>query len=232
MSSRTLSKPSVSKSRKRAASIVPDSEPSDSEPSHTPRKKHKRVVSPELIERDDRESELYEDEPTVVGRESSLAATWDPPRYSSPGREFEVPGEPRFYEGEEDEVFEDEDLQVIGETDPADISDSDDESPTVPVRQLHDFSIYEAETLRLVPIAILLDHNLGFKDGVTYAASGRVKPWIDNDEWEDEDEEEDEDDEDVSQAELRRIRLTPIRQFTVHDLKKQTRKLDRQDLGS
>jgi len=127
----------------------------------------------------------------------------------------------------EQEFTEDADFQVIGETDPPEDVDSEEEDG-VPIRVLTDFAIYEVTTQRLVPIAELLSVNHGTAS--SYAASGCVKAWIDdnwltdsNEDAEAEDDHTSESHDDLSQ----RVRLSCIKKFTLHDMKKQGRGLDR-----
>lgn len=126
----------------------------------------------------------------------------------------------------EHEFIEDADFQVIGETDPPE--DVDSEEDGVPIRVLTDFSIYEVTTQRLVPIAEILAVNHGMAGSFT--ASGCVKAWIDdnwpadsNEDAEAEDDHRSESYNDLSQ----RVRLSCIKKFTLHDMKKQGRGLDR-----
>lgn len=82
------------------------------------------------------------------------------------------------------------------------------------VRVLTNFSIYEENTRRLIPIAELLgvNHNSSF----SYTASGFVRAWIDdNDVMEEDDETGIELKDDCNQ----RIKLSRIKKFTLHDMK-------------
>lgn len=131
-----------------------------------------------------------------------------------------------MYAPPDDEYDEDENFQVIGETD---LSASDD-SEGVPVRILTDFAVYESKTRQLVPIGELVSVNLAV-NSKNYRASGCVKPYIDDDEYYggDTDDEDDEDDEDVMSSPvacLQRIRSTRIRKFTLHDIRQRSRLLD------
>jgi DNA (cytosine-5)-methyltransferase 1 len=131
-----------------------------------------------------------------------------------------------LYAPPDDEYDEDENFQVIGETDPADLSSSDD-SEGVPVRILTDFAIYESKTRQLVPIGELINVNLAV-NSKNYRASGYVKPYIDDDQYYGGDVD-DEDDEDVmsnSDACLQRIRSTRVRKFTLHDIRQRSGLLD------
>jgi DNA (cytosine-5)-methyltransferase 1 len=131
-----------------------------------------------------------------------------------------------LYAPPDDEYDEDENFQVIGETDPADLSSSDN-SEGVPVRILTDFAIYESKTRKLVPIGELINVNLAV-NSKNYRASGYVKPYIDDDQYYGGDVD-DEDDEDVmsnSDDCLQRIRSTRVRKFTLHDIRQRSRLLD------
>jgi len=130
-----------------------------------------------------------------------------------------------------DEYDEDENFQVIGETDPADFSTSDD-SEAVPVRLLTDFSIYEYKTRQLVPIGELINVNLAV-NSKNYRASGFVKPYTDDDRHyggntDDDDNDDGDNDDDMSNPEayLQRIRTTQIREFTRHDVMQRSKSLD------
>ncbi|EGO21115.1 hypothetical protein SERLADRAFT_417509 [Serpula lacrymans var. lacrymans S7.9] len=139
-----------------------------------------------------------------------------------------IPQEPIFYDADDDELLEDHNLQIIGETDPIEYQDSND-AESVPVRVLSDFTIYNKNTMQLVPIAELLHVNL--TETTSYGASGVVKPWIDDEELDDDD---DADEEELAEGDsisdenqTQRVRLTMIRKFTLHDMKKTGRGLDR-----
>lgn len=251
-------KPSTSKKRAPSVSSVSDSEP-EPEPVPAPRKRRK-AQSPELIqnvrhstriqirELSTNQGEGSSDERTAVARNSSPVGLVDieqlgQPRALSPPQGIllvhfhasfrSYSTEPIYHRAREHEFPESGDFQVIGETDPVEYSDSEDEEG-VPVRVLTDFTIYDAKTRQLVPIAELLTLNHGATR--TYTASGCVKAWIDEDEWEDDefDQDEDEEDEDDSRSSsqlredrVQRVKLTRIKKFTLHDMKKRGRQLDR-----
>lgn len=151
-----------------------------------------------------------------------------PRRTSQEDRVFHVQGEHEFPEGP--------DVQIIGETDPPDSERDDD----VPVRILTDFSIYNDSTLELVPIACLLE--LSINPSLILSAAGCVKAWIDNDDQDDEDDDDDDDqdqegaeraressadDDPTAEDRIQRLKLTRIKRFSFHDLKKSHRRLDR-----
>ena len=120
-------------------------------------------------------------------------------------------------------------MQIIGETDPADIStdSEDDESSDSPVRLLTDFTIYNVETNQLVPVGELLQ--IQYRGSTVYAASGTVKPYVDDD---DDDEYED-DEEEVEDSLIRDgnddqvVRLSKIVEFDIHHVSLRKKKLDR-----
>ncbi|KAF9246401.1 hypothetical protein BU15DRAFT_70495 [Melanogaster broomeanus] len=203
----------ASRSRKRAPSLTSVSD-SDPDSGHTPRKRSK-AQPPKLLlnNRDD-----ASDERTALAKGSSPA--------SSEYIEHSEP-EPRALsppQGTEHEFAESADFQVIGETDPVEYSDSEDEQG-VPVRFLTDFTIYDHKD-RLVPIAELLELNLTSR--CSYSASGCVKTWIDEEEWQDHDSDTDDedDDQDLREDRVQRLKLTQIKRFTIHDMKKRVRQLD------
>ncbi|KAH7909914.1 S-adenosyl-L-methionine-dependent methyltransferase [Hygrophoropsis aurantiaca] len=172
----------------------------------------KRVVSDSESIVADSESETS-DEPEIPRKKIRRVDT------SPVAREISDPSGNVFYDPDEDELIEDLGLQVIGETDPTDLSSSSGSSThsssvpsnTVPVRRLTDFAVYEARTKRLVPIAVLLDMNNGGARDEEYVASGC---------------DEGEGDDHASQEQLRRVRLTRITRFNLHDLKSHKRQLD------
>jgi DNA (cytosine-5)-methyltransferase 1 len=131
-----------------------------------------------------------------------------------------------IYAPPDDEYDEDENFQVIGETDPTEQSDSGN-SEGVPVRILTDFAIYECATRQLVPIAKLIDVNLAVNNKM-YRASGYVKSHVDDDEYCDDDCDDEDNGNGMSNDEdcLQRIRLTEIRKFTIHDIRQRPIRLD------
>lgn len=131
-----------------------------------------------------------------------------------------------------DELVEDDNLQIIGETDPTDLSsDNDDEETSgIPVRLLTDFSLYNLETRQLVPVAELLQIQYG--GSTVYAASGTVKPYVeDDDDDEDENEvvDEDEDEDSLLQDgdDVQVVRLSTIVEFDIHNVSSRKKRLDR-----
>ncbi|KAF9473771.1 S-adenosyl-L-methionine-dependent methyltransferase [Pholiota conissans] len=72
------------------------------------------------------------------------------------------------YTSTEDEIDEDEDLIVLGESSPA------ENDETIPIRTLDDFTIYDGGTLQLISVAELLQIHYSQRK---YHASGIVRPW-------------------------------------------------------
>lgn len=129
-------------------------------------------------------------------------------------------------------LAEDANLQIIGEVDPASLSDdSDDEEDTIPVRELTDFVIYDLESRDLVPVGELL--GLGYY-GKSYGASGIVKPHKYREDDYDEDDEDDvlDGEEEVDDSLLdydQYVELSKVERFDVHHVPSGKRKkvLDR-----
>ena len=114
----------------------------------------------------------------------------------------------KFYTVADDELIEDASL-LPGET-ATDGFDAED----VPVRLLDDFTIYDWDTLRLVPISDLLD----LEPGMRYGASGVVTPWTDDGT----DDDSDKDDIFTPLA----TKLSPIHELNVHHFSPLTGSLD------
>ena len=89
-----------------------------------------------------------------------------------------------------------------------------DDFEEIPVRLLDDFTVYDWDTLRLVPITHLLD----LRPDMHYGASGLVSPWIDGSL----DDDSDEDDSTVPMV----IKLSPILELNVHHFSPSTGSLD------
>ncbi|KAF8965236.1 S-adenosyl-L-methionine-dependent methyltransferase [Flammula alnicola] len=119
---------------------------------------------------------------------------------------------PYKYDLADDNVDEDEDLLVLGETTP----DEDDETELA-VRILYDFTVYNADSMEAISVAELLQLDYSPHD---YRASGLVKPWVDLDDDSSvvDDEIEDEDDEGgiVSDNGRDRVSLSRILEFNIH----------------
>ena len=129
----------------------------------------------------------------------------------------------------DDEVIEDNNLQIIGETDPREDPDGDldDEDDSIPVRLLKDFTVYKMEDNALVHIAELIPLGPDYGGSSTYGASGIVEPVNDH-----EVEEEDEDDvveEDYIESSTvlgkikQTVKLSRIIEFNIHDISKSKR---------
>jgi DNA (cytosine-5)-methyltransferase 1 len=84
----------------------------------------------------------------------------------------------------------------------------------IPVRLLDNLTIYDWDTLRLVPITHLLD----LRPGTRYGASGLVRPWIDNSD----DDDSDEDDSATPVA----MKLSSILELNVHHFSSSPNGLD------
>jgi len=82
------------------------------------------------------------------------------------------------------------------------------------VRLLDNFTIYDWDTLRLVPATHLLD----MRPGARYGASGIVRPWIDDSDGNDSDE-----DDNVTPVVMK---LSPILELNVHNFSPSTSSLD------
>jgi DNA (cytosine-5)-methyltransferase 1 len=129
---------------------------------------------------------------------------------------------PIAYEVAADELIENEDLQVPGETDPADRSeDSDRDDSDLPVRLLKDFVIYDIATLEVVPVASLVQIQYSGSD---YSGSGIVEAWTEEESDDDDDEEEEEEEENSPDF---CVKLSKILEFSVHHFSKRSCGLDR-----
>ena len=127
----------------------------------------------------------------------------------------------------DDEYIEDENLQIIGETDPEELSEDSiiDDKSDVPVRLLSDFTIYDSQTREVLPVGVLTQ--LKYSSS-SYGASGLVKAWTEDGEDEEEVEvfEVDEVDEQLDQI-GQRVQLSEILEFDVHHFSERNRTLDR-----
>lgn len=137
------------------------------------------------------------------------------------------------YKIADDEIIEDDNLQIIGETDPREDHDNDwdNEDDSIPVRLLKDFTVYKMEDNTLVHIAELITLDSGYEGSSPYGASGIVEPYVDNHE-----EDEDEDDvveEDYIESSIvldkmkQTVKLSTIIGFNIHDISKRTKRLNR-----
>ncbi|KAF7965632.1 hypothetical protein HWV62_42606 [Athelia sp. TMB] len=134
-------------------------------------------------------------------------------------------------------LVEDANLQIIGEVDPASLSDNsdeEDEEDTIPVRELYDFEIYDLSTRDRVHVGALRAIEYSAE---TYGASGLVKPHKHREIDFDEDDEGDVlDEEEVDDSLLgdsdqyeQFVELTQIKQFDVHHVPSGRRKSLRLD---
>jgi DNA (cytosine-5)-methyltransferase 1 len=117
-----------------------------------------------------------------------------------------------IYDVTEDDVTEDQDLVIFGESLP------EEEDKEIPVRILNDFAIYSEDTGQLVYIAELLQLDYAPQK---YRASGLVRPWVDlesdgSDIEDDFDEENDKNEAVWSDKNRDRISLSDILEFNVH----------------
>src|ERR1700733_8452607 len=155
----------------------------------------------------------------------TLMVSKAPPR-SAPCYNFNIFAGALTYEVMDDELIEDEDLVIPGETlfgDSA-ATESDGGQDDVPVRLLQDFTIYDMSTNEAVPVGELL--TLKYVDK-TYGASGIVKPWTDNENDEDDADDADSDDS-MSTSDLsQRVKLSKLLEFDVHHYSDVSKSLDR-----
>ncbi|KAL6300510.1 S-adenosyl-L-methionine-dependent methyltransferase [Sparassis latifolia] len=114
--------------------------------------------------------------------------------------------------------MEDRDLLVPGETFVDGINDDDED---VPVRELTDFSIYDWDSLKFIPVENLLQ----ISDGHLYGASGIVKRHV-NESNVDEDEDEESDDGSSLGEFTHRSKLSKILEFNIHHLPEKSLELD------
>ena len=131
-----------------------------------------------------------------------------------------------FYEADEIELVEDEDLQFNGETEIREQALHDDPDD-IPVRVLSDFSVYDSETQQLIKteqLLALIESDVLPPPNCHYRASGSVQPFVDNDD-EDEDEDENENEEDSLEQEteeIQRVALSLILEFNIHHVSDET----------
>lgn len=96
----------------------------------------------------------------------------------------------------------------------------DNEQESIPVRVLSDFTIYEGGTNQLIPTGELLEGRLTKH---MYAASGVVKPWVDDSTDSDSDSDSDSDDHESADDDHKklnvelRVKTGKILEFNVHD---------------
>ena len=129
------------------------------------------------------------------------------------------------YEVKDGELVEDENLQIIGETDPQEFSATSDDglvAEDMPLRLLNEFVIYNLATQEIVHVGALLE--LNFAGHLTeYGASGIVEAWADDEDMEPENEEGD-----ASEMTFpsQTVKLSRIVEFNVHHVSHRTNKLD------
>lgn len=128
------------------------------------------------------------------------------------------------YELMDDELLEDEDLVIPGETSLNDstVTESDSSQDDVPVRLLQDFVIYDMSTNVAVPVGELM--SLKYVDR-SFGASGFVKPWIDDIDEEDDDDS-DSDDNVVHSNLSERVKLSKLLEFDIHHYSNVSKSLD------
>jgi DNA (cytosine-5)-methyltransferase 1 len=123
------------------------------------------------------------------------------------------------YAVSDEEVLEDGDFEVFGETDWS----SDNEPDLVPIRVLTDFSIYCRVTMELVHPLVLA--NADREPGI-YGASGIVKPWSDGSESEDDDDLGSDNAEGAHATSVQRMKTSGILGFDIHHHNFRTWRLD------
>ena len=128
----------------------------------------------------------------------------------------------------DDELSEDEDLVIPGETTVEDYAatESDTNQDDFPVRLLQDFTIYDMATNEAVSPAELMSLKYVHK---VFGASGLVKPWIDVDDLDDDDDDEDtaSDDSVIGSKSGERVKLSKLLDFDLHHYNEVTKCLDR-----
>jgi hypothetical protein len=116
--------------------------------------------------------------------------------------------DPTRYKLKSYELPEDSDLEIIGETDPAEASDRDDDE--LPIRELHNFTLYHSDTLALIPATDLLAFGLNKTEDNRFGASGIAKPHMEVNEFDDDELD------DSSEGESQFVKLTNILELNVH----------------
>ncbi|RDB21087.1 DNA (cytosine-5)-methyltransferase 1A [Hypsizygus marmoreus] len=134
--------------------------------------------------------------------------------------------EPFVYEIMDDELLEDDDLVIPGETnlETSTSSGTDDSDNDIPIRLLQDFTIYDVSNNTAIPIGELTGLKYTSKK---YGASGLVKSWTDDNSLED-DEDEDEGDgaRNLPSNIGERVKLATILEFDIHSYSEVTKTLD------
>lgn len=131
----------------------------------------------------------------------------------------------------DDELVEDADLVIPGETSVGD-SDASSTSNTeedAPIRLLQDFTIYDLATNKMVPVGELLSLQYSTQK---FGASGLVNAWTDVDVDEEEDAFSDTESLSISVTARpgERVKLSQVLEFSVHDFSNETKTLDRYEL--
>jgi DNA (cytosine-5)-methyltransferase 1 len=131
-----------------------------------------------------------------------------------------------IYEVMDDELLEDDDLVIPGETslDDSAATESDSSQEDVPVRLLQDFTIYDMSTNEAVPVGELM--YLKYVDKV-FGASGLAKPWVENDVDEGDESDTDSDDNAVGSNFSERVKLSKLLEFDIHHYSEVSKSLDR-----
>jgi len=141
----------------------------------------------------------------------------------------EASPEPYAYEIMDDELFEDNELTIPGESH---FDCPVDETDEVPVRLLSDFTIYDMSTNIVIPIAELLMLSCNVLGRKNYGASGIAKAWTDTEDWNDDDlDDEDEDENELPGVSVptmgERVKLSEILTFDIHHYSEGAKSLDR-----
>jgi hypothetical protein len=131
-----------------------------------------------------------------------------------------------IYEVMDDELLEDDDLVIPGETllDDSSSTESDSSRGDVPVRLLQDFTIYDMSTNEAVPVGELM--YLKYLDKV-FGASGLAKPWVENDVDDVDEGDTDSDDNAVGSNLSERVKLSKLLEFDIHHYSEVSKSLDR-----
>lgn len=118
-----------------------------------------------------------------------------------------------------DDIDEDENLYVEGETPP-----EEDDGTDIPVRVLSNFTVYNASTLQAIPVAELL--HLSFSKD-EFRASGFVKAWVDDSDIPSDILNDDSGSEGAPEEGVERVTLSEILEFSIHNKSEDAGGLDR-----
>ncbi|PPR01483.1 hypothetical protein CVT26_015106 [Gymnopilus dilepis] len=147
------------------------------------------------------EQQLLSDEGAYDSDNLSTSVSFLDGRHGEGRKHYYTPG---------DEVAEDAQLRIAGETAPVE----EDSDCTIPIRLLSDYTIYNLETRRLVAVDELLQLDYCKEQ---YAASGLVRPWFgDGDSLDDGQSDDDDRRSSASVSEDDRITLTRLLEFSIH----------------